>query len=299
MKNHSRRRVWFALGLGGALFGLALRGRRTPGRRVLSERPGTALITGASSGIGAEFARQLAHAGYDVVLVARRAERLDALAAELEERYGIRAESLAADLQVPADVERVAVRIREGNDIALLVNNAGFGIPHTFRRGDPDRQVDMIQVHVIAAVRLARAALPGMLERRRGAIINVSSVAAFVPVVAHPIYAATKACLNTFSESLAAELRGKGIRVQALCPGFVHSEFHKDPQHAATRSNIPGWLWLSTDVVVRASLAALDRDRVICIPDWRYQLIARAARLGLVSFGWRLVGKRLSRRVRE
>ncbi len=293
------RRMWFALAFASALSGLALRRRRVIGRRAFLDRPATALITGGSSGIGAEFARQLAARRYDLVLVARRAERLQSLAAELHERYGIKVESLVADLQLPADVERVTARIRDGNDIALLVNNAGFGVPHSFRRGDPDRQVNMIQVHVIASVRLARAALPNMIEQHRGAIINVSSTAAFVPVAAHPIYAATKAFLTTFSESLAAESRSKGVRVQALCPGFVRTEFHKDPQHAATRSGIPSWLWLRAEDVVRDSLAALDREEVVCIPDVRYKFVVLVARLGIVSFAWRFVGRRVLRRAQS
>ncbi len=298
MKTLSRHRSWFALALAGALFGLVLRGRRAPRRRARLDQPAAALITGASSGIGAEFARQLAAQGYDLVLVARRAERLQTLAAELQERHGVRAESLIADLRIPGDVDRVAARLSESNDIALLVNNAGFGIPHSFRRGDPGRQVEMVQVHVTAPVRLMRAVLPGMIERHRGAIINVSSVAAFVPVVAHPTYAATKAFLSAFSESLAAESRSKGIRVQALCPGLVHTELHNDPEHAATRSGIPSWLWLSAEDVVADSLAALARDEVICIPDVRYKFIALGARLGLVSFAWRFVGNRVLRRAR-
>lgn len=296
MKTRRRRSKWLALGFAGVLAGLTLKGRARPYRRALARRPATAFITGASSGIGAEFARQLAAQGYDLVLTARRAERLQDLAAELEQRYSITAQALVADLDDPADVERVAARIRESNALALLVNNAGFGVPRNFTRGDLKDQTDMIQVHVVATVRLTHAALARMIERHHGAIINVSSAAALVPIAGHPTYAGTKAFLNAFSEALAAELQGKGVHIQALCPGFTRTEFHSTTRYSWSRSNIPGWMWLSARDVVADSLAALERGEVICVPDLRYKLVALAAHSGLVSFSWRFIGTWFRRR---
>ncbi len=175
-----------------------------------------ALITGASSGLGAVFARHLAAKGYDLVLVARREERLAALAAELQQQYSISVEILVADLARPADVERVEGRIAGIEDLDVLVNNAGFGTTGRFAEVDLAKSVAMVEVHVVASMRFCRAALPGMIARRRGALINVSSVAAFAPLPGNANYAASKAYVLTFSKALHAELRESGIKVQAL-----------------------------------------------------------------------------------
>ena len=273
-----RRHVLLAISASALLFGFLLRRKRTP--RRLSDEPGAALITGASSGIGAEFARQLAARGYRLVLVARRAKRLTALAAELEHQYSVATEILVADLANAADVEQVEKRIAELPNLSMLVNNAGFGAGGNFAVADIAAQIEMIQIHNIATVRLTRAALPGMIARHHGAIVNLSSTAALVPIGGNAVYAASKSFLNSFSRALQIDLMGTGVRVQALCPGFTHTEFHDRPEYkrARVKARIPGPLWLTAETVVAESLAALERDQVIVIPGWIYRLGITIAR---------------------
>lgn len=246
----------------------------------------TALITGASSGIGAEFARQLAAQKYDLILVARREERLLALSNELNQKYGVRTEMLIADLSLPADIERVEQCIASCETLALLVNNAGFGIPGSFYKIDIHKTLSMIEVMVVAVVRLSRAALPGMVAKGHGGIINISSVAAFVPTQGNSTYAAAKAYLNAFTEALAAELIGTGVKVQALCPGFTTTEFHDVGEYEGknARAKIPKFLWMRVERVVAASLEAFERGRVYCIPGRGYWLAAALGRIGLAPF---------------
>ena len=237
--------------------------------------PRRALITGASSGIGAEFARQLARDGYDLVVLARRENRLRALAADLHRAYGIQVEVIVADLNNAEDLERAALRAAEVKDLDMLVNNAGFGVGGRFSQVDTARNMEMVRVNVEAAVRMARAVLPGMVERGRGGIINVSSIASFLPASGNHTYGATKAYLNFFSESLKAELEGTGVRVQALCPGYTTSEFHDVMQ--VDRKTIPDMLWLKAEDVVRESLEGLREDRLYVIPGPIYRLVASLA----------------------
>ncbi len=247
--------------------------QRRPRRLATPSTPATAAITGASSGIGAAFARKLAALGYDLVLVARRGDRLTALAAELEGAYGIRAEMLVADLTDEGDVERVAETIATIPNLELLVNNAGMGAEGRFYQADIDPQLDMIRLHVLASVRLARAALPGMVERGRGGIINVASVAGFMALPDNVNYCATKGYLITFSKALQLELIGTGVRVQALCPGFTHTEFHDDLREF-DKARTPKILWMPAEAVVDASLRGLARGEVVCIPGIGNRLIA-------------------------
>ena len=255
-----------------------------------------ALITGASSGLGVVFARQLAAQGYDLVLVARREERLAALAAELQQRHPISGETIAADLSKPAGVERVESYIAGIESLDVLVNNAGFGTTGRFAEIDLAKSVDMIQVHVTASMRLCRAALPGMVARRRGALINVASVAAFTPMPGNANYAATKAYLLTFSKALHAELMGTGVKIQALCPGFTYTGFHDTSEFEGfKRSQIPAILWLTAEDVVAASLKALKRNQAVCIPGLKYRLLAAAANSPLMAFMlpvWAIMRKR-------
>jgi short-subunit dehydrogenase len=248
------------------------------------ERRPLALITGASSGMGAEFARQLAARGYDLVLVARRQERLAALGAELQQRHSTSAEVMPADLSKMADIERVAARIVEGGPLNLLVNNAGFGTGGLFARAEIGRQLDMIAVHITAPVRLTRAALPGMIARRRGAVVNVASIVAFMPALrANVSYTASKTYLVRFSEALQVELASTGVRVQALCPGLTHTEFHSGPEFANFEgARLPEFLWSSAHDVVACSLRALERGRVVVIPGWQNRLLAALVGNGLV-----------------
>ena len=239
-----------------------------------------ALITGASSGIGAEFARQLAAQGYSLVLIARRKDKLDSLAGEIGDRDQVRVEILPADLSQEDGIQEVERRIGELERLELLVNNAGYGISGRFYQSDIHRQLDMIQVHVIASVRLSRAALSHMVERGRGGIINVSSMSAFVPS-SGVTYTSTKAYLVKFSQALQYDLEGTGVRVQALCPGLTYSEFHDTPEYSRfNRDKVPGFLWLSAERVVSESLRDLQRGKVICVPGRLYRLVK-----GL-STGW-------------
>jgi hypothetical protein len=234
----------------------------------------TALITGASSGIGAEFARQLAACGMNLVLVARREDRLAALSDELQQEHGIDAEVLVADLNRTEDVQRVEQRIAELDDFEMLINSAGFGLQGSFSEVDVQGQIDMIRVHVEATVRLTRAAVPTMIRRDRGAIINVSSVAAYITSGESNTYCATKTYLNSFSESLQHELRKTKVRVQALCPGFTHTGFHNSESIGEFDTlSVPKWAWMSAEQVVSASLKALRRKRVIVVPGWKNWLL--------------------------
>jgi short-subunit dehydrogenase len=280
-----RSRLSLGLSMATGLVAALVAWRRLSARRQQSNwlakdaKRGTALITGGSSGIGAAFARQLAAAGYNLILVARREERLATLAHELAERYPISAEVLVADLSKSADIERVETRIGQLQDLDILINNAGFGSTGDFVEVDVATHVDMISVHVVTSVRLSRAALPGMIARRHGAIINVASVAAFLPLPESATYSATKAYLTIFSEALQVELDGTGVQVQALCPGFTYSEFHDRPKlETFDRSDIPRPLWMSADEVAAESLAALSRNGVITIPGLKNRLLTVLAR---------------------
>lgn len=275
---HNKRLGFIAglLGAAGLLTWQYLKNRRRSSflPTGAGRQPGTALITGASSGIGATFARHLATQGYDLILVARREDRLKALAEALERAHAIRAEVRVADLAQPAEVESLAKQLQPLDTLTLLINNAGFGIPGPFNESDPARQLAMINVHLAATVRLSKAALPGMIDRGHGAIINVSSVAAFFSAPYAATYCASKRYLNVFSEALQGELEGTGLHIQALCPGFTRTEFHHTPAYKeAAWSQVFGFLWLSADQVVKESLAALAQGQVICIPGLRYRLM--------------------------
>ena len=197
---------------------------------------------------------------------------------ELEGRYGIAVEVFPADLTIDTDVSLLAERLVRSPSLALLVNNAGFGTRGALVDASPARQEAMLQLHVMAPMRLSQAALPVLLQNRRGAIVNVSSVASFVYAPENVNYCATKAYLTTFSEGLAAELAGTGVRVQALCPGFTRTEFHRRME--ADTEEIPGWMWMPAAKVVSASLTNLRRSGpVICVPGLRYKMIIMLLRL--------------------
>lgn len=264
---------------------------RVPGGRFPRPSPGAsprpvALITGASAGIGAEYARQLAARGFDLVLVARRAERLAELSQSLTATYGVHCEVIAADLAHDEGVSLVEARIRSLNNLAILVNNAGFGTIGRLVNVDPVRQQEMLYLHVMAPMRLTQAALPGMTARRYGAIINVASVAAYWRFVGNVNYAATKAYLVAFSEGLQIELRGSGVHVQALCPGFTRTEFHHTEEFKKHRPrHYPGFLWMSAEEVVRQSLDALGNGQVVVVPGLFYRALVLALRTSVLGEG--------------
>lgn len=241
-----------------------------PDHLVSSPRP-LALVTGASSGLGLTFARQLAARGHDLILVARDAARLDAVSAELAGGAGVNTTVLVADLSDRQGMERVTGFIRE-NPIEVLVNGAGFGTRGSLARTDPDAQERMLQLHVVAVHRLTIAALPGMLARRRGTLITISSVASFISSAGNANYCATKAYQRHYMESLAEELKGTGVYAQVLCPGFTRTEFHQ--RGNMKMSHVPAMIWQDADVVVRASLSAMDRGGPsVVVPELKWRAI--------------------------
>ncbi|MCD0448669.1 SDR family oxidoreductase [Actinocorallia sp. API 0066] len=232
----------------------------------------TALITGATAGIGAAFARRLARDGLDLVLVARDNERLTASADDLASRFGIKTEVIQADLATDEGISRVEERLREGVD--LLVNNAGFGNQGTFLNVPVEDELRMLKVHCEAVLRLTYAALPGMRERGKGGIINVASVAAFL---VRGTYGASKAWVVSFTEALAQEIREPNVNALALCPGLVRTEFHERANMDVT--GVPAALWLDADAVVNTALADLRRGRAVSVPDVRYKAIVGLSKL--------------------
>ncbi len=248
----------------------------------------TALVTGATAGIGHAFARQLADRGHDLVLVARDAERLERVAQELRSTRGVDVEVLVADLTDRAQLATVEGRLADRDrPVDLLVNNAGFGLRKRFGHNDVEDEQAMLDVLVTAVMRLSHAALGAMSERGRGGIINVSSVAAFVR---RGTYSAAKAYVNSFSEWAALEYADRGITVMALCPGFTVTEFH---QRLGSRPG-SGLLWLDVDFLVAEALKDFDKRRVISIPGVQYKVIRQLTRIvparavrGLQSLGRR------------
>lgn len=245
-----------------------------------------AAITGASAGLGTVFARKLAAQGYDLLLIARRADRLRELAGELTRAHGVAAEAMAADLSSCEDIDRVAARLAVETRLSMLVNNAGFGTKGRFWETPFADQVAMHRVHIDATMRLSRAALESMLPRDEGAVINVSSVAGYFRSPANVSYCATKAWINAFTEALHLELKGVGSRVvvQALCPGFTYTEFHD--AMGADRSVIPNWLWMKAEDVVEASLAGVRSGKLFVVPGWMYKVLVAVGTK--VPVGWRL-----------
>jgi short-subunit dehydrogenase len=228
-----------------------------------------ALVTGASAGIGREFAHQLAARARLLMLVARREERLQQLRAELSARHPhLTVVVRAADLSQPEEVHRLCDELeKEGTQLDLLVNNAGLGDYGAFARSDPVRDEKIMAVNVVALTLLTRRLLPQMIARRRGAIINVSSSASFLPIAGMALYAATKAFVTSFSEGLRMELRGTGVRVTALCPGPVHTEFNNVARRGEkTDVSAPEFTHVAPEVVVRSALRAIECDKALVIP---------------------------------
>lgn len=241
-----------------------------------SQKP-WALVTGASAGIGAEFCRQLANKGYQLVLVARRADRLQVVADELQQSFGARSIIITADLSQKDACEAIVNRLeKEKITIEYLANNAGYGLPGSFHVPDWQEHADFIQVMMTAVCELTRRLLPGMQERGRGFIVNVASVAGLIaPSAGHTLYGASKSFLIKFSEALALENEESGVKVCALCPGFTYSEFHDVNGTREMISQLPSFLWLDAKDVVADTIQAMSREKVktVVVPGRQYKVI--------------------------
>lgn len=235
----------------------------------------TALVTGASSGIGQRLATLLAGDGCDLVILARRTSLLEALATRLREEHKVSVEALTADLTSPAGLAAAEARLSDPDrPIELLVNNAGFGSSGSFADLPAGTAEDQIRLNVTAVVRLTHAALPGMLQRGHGGVLNVSSVAGFVPSPGAATYGATKAFVTSFSENLSAEVKHRGVHVTALCPGFTRTERGDLPA-----SGPAGLAWLDADKVARAGLNAVAAGRVLTVPGAQYKSVVSLTRV--------------------
>lgn len=234
----------------------------------------TALITGATSGIGAEYSKFLAKKGYDLVLVARDKKRLNLYSKSLSRDYGIKTEVLVADLSKPIQLKRVENRLQNPKKpISILVNNAGFGLNRAFSQSDLRDEADLLSVLVSAPMRLTHVALEPMIKANNGSIINISSVASWI---AGGTYSAAKSYLTILSESLHTELKETKVKVIAVCPGFTHTEFHQ--RGKMKMSGLPEFMWLTTRQVVEKSWRDLNSGKAISVAGWQYKLLSFIAR---------------------
>lgn len=249
--------------------------------------PERAMITGATAGLGAEFALQLASRGHHLVLVARTASRLEEKAEQLRLAWGVSIEVLPADLHDDAGVARVADRLRSGvRPVSLLINNAGYGLGRSFEENTLQDEMNHAAIHLNVPLALSHAALQGMLERGSGQILNVASVAAFTP---RGSYGALKAAIISFSRWANIAYRRQGVTVTALCPGLVHTEFHQ--RMGVAEPAVPRWMWLPPGPVVQTALKDLAAGKAVSIPSRRYQVLAFIARNAPPSFVASLVAR--------
>jgi short-subunit dehydrogenase len=235
-----------------------------------------ALITGATAGIGAQYARLLAKEGFDLILVARNKNRLASTAKSLNKEFGVKVEVLPADLTKPVQLEKVRKRLSDSKKpIEVLINNAGFGINKSFLVSNLSDEQGLLDVLVTAPMRLTHAVLPIMKERNSGTIVNVSSVASWI---AGGSYSAAKSYLTVLTESLHTELRPTKVKISALCPGFTRTEFHE--RGRMKMNGLPNFMWLSAEKVVRKSWRDVNAGKVISIPGWQYLILSSISRFG-------------------
>ncbi len=260
----------------------------------------TALVTGASAGIGKALAEVFAAEGFDLVLTARRADRLEAIAADLRQRFGRRVTTIAADLADPAAPARIVDDIaKAGITIDALVNNAGYGVPGKFTDTTWEAQRDMVQVMVVALAELTHRLLPGMIARRYGRILNIGSVAGLVPQSAgHPLYGSSKALVIGFSQSIALEGLPHNVYTTAVCPGFTYSEFHDVNGMRPQVSRLPAFMWMDAATVARQSFDAVMAGRIIHVPGWWNKTVVFFARY-MPQWLVMAVVKRVSRTYRK
>jgi short-subunit dehydrogenase len=260
----------------------------------------TALVTGASAGIGQAFAEVFAANGFDLVAVARREDRLRALAADVERRFGTRTHVIVEDLVDRAAPERLCLRIaRDGIVVDALVNNAGFGVKGSFSKTDWREQGDLLQILVVAVAEVTHRLLPGMMERGYGRVVNVASLAGLLPgPPGHTLYAAAKSFVIRFSESLAAEVHDRGVHVTAVCPGFTFSEFHDVNQTRDIVSRLPGFMWLDAPTVAQQGYDAVMAGKVVHVTGRVNTAIATFSRLLPYRAAYAL-NRRASSRYRE
>lgn len=235
----------------------------------------TALITGATSGIGKCFAERFASMGYDIIVTGRRKKIIDGIAGDIAARHGVKAGVIIAELSEETGVRKVLKAISGCENLAALVNNAGFGLDGTFIELSIEEHRAMTEVHAGAPMRFIHAALPGMIARREGIIINLSSLGAWTPAPINGVYGGTKAFLNVFTESLHMEVRRHGIRVQALCPGFTSTDFHKQMGVEEEIHAQRMFYWMKPEDVVAYSMKCLEKGKVICVPGFPNRMIRR------------------------
>ena len=260
--------------------------------RKKKQRP-VCLITGASAGIGAALAREFARAGWDLALVARREAPMVELARELKQAHGTTSHIIPADLSSPGIVDEILARVwKKTSHIDGLVNNAGYGLTGTYEARDWAEHKAFLDVMLMVPAELTHKLLPGMQQIGFGRILNVASLAGHLPGSrGHTLYAATKSWLIKLSQSLNLELRGSGIKVSALCPGFTYSEFHDMNGTREAVSKLPDWMWMSAEDVAAGGFLALERNKAVYIPGTVNKLIALSARLMPESWALALMNK--------
>lgn len=251
----------------------------------------TALITGASSGLGRVFAFRFAQMGYDLIITGRREDKLVTLAKELQGRYGISVEYITAELSEDTDVCKLLKAVENHGHISVLINNAGFGAGKEFCSSELGCHMQMLQVHLVASLRLTYAVLPGMISRREGTIVNVSSLGAFMPAPGSSMYSATKLFLKSFTESLHMEVSHYGIKLHCLCPGFTHTDFHARRHGGRVPKSSFLMRWMEAEEVVDSCLKSLEKGRVVHVPGFFNRMLVRIVSLIPSSLYYRLMIK--------